>query len=88
MLVRFSRISQQYRNLQFYVTNPENGCYTFSLNGDRIIMCWNQMGMGTRGFFHGVKQLEHEAGNSHLSNAEVEKGGAVPPLPHVFMVSA
>jgi hypothetical protein len=30
-----------------------------------------------------IKRLGHEAGNLPPSSAEVKKGGAVPPLPHM-----
>jgi hypothetical protein len=36
------------------------------------------IGMGTKGW-------GHEADHSSPSSAEVKNGGAIPPLPHVFM---
>jgi hypothetical protein len=41
--------------------------------------------MGTGGsFLGGIKLLGREADHSPPSNAEVRKGGAVPPLYHIF----
>jgi hypothetical protein len=36
-------------------------------------------------FPRGVKRPRREADHSHPSNAKVRNGGAIPPLPHVFM---
>jgi hypothetical protein len=41
--------------------------------------------MGTGGTFPRDNRPECEAGHSPPSNAEVENGGAILPLPHVFM---
>jgi hypothetical protein len=38
--------------------------------------------MGTRGPFSGIKRLARDADHSPPSSAEVENGGAIPPLPH------
>jgi hypothetical protein len=41
--------------------------------------------MGTGGSFPGSKAAGREDDHSSLSSAEVKNGGAIPPLPHVFM---
>jgi hypothetical protein len=38
--------------------------------------------MGTGGIFPGVKQQGYEADHSPPSSAQVQKCGAIPPLPH------
>jgi hypothetical protein len=39
--------------------------------------------MGTGGFSPEVKWQGHEADHSPPTSAEVKKGGAIPPLPHM-----
>jgi hypothetical protein len=41
---------------------------------------------GTVGFSPGVKRQGREADHSPPSSAEVKNGGAIPPLPYVYMV--
>jgi hypothetical protein len=42
--------------------------------------------MGTGDSFIGVERLGREADDSPQPSAEVKDGGAIPPLPHVFLV--
>jgi hypothetical protein len=41
--------------------------------------------MGTRGSFPRSRQTGHEADHSSPSNAKVKNGGAIPPLPHMYL---
>jgi hypothetical protein len=42
--------------------------------------------MGTGGSFPwGIKQQRRQADHSSPSSAEVKEGGAIPPLPHIFI---
>jgi hypothetical protein len=46
---------------------------------------WSSPRLGTGGFSQGLKRPGREAKYLSLYSADVKNGGAIPPLPHMFL---
>jgi hypothetical protein len=59
------------------------GARVYFFSQQRPDRLWGRPSLLSSGY-RGVKRPECEAGHFSLSSAEVKKGGAIPPLPHMF----